>query len=250
MRDFFTEATNELESLCRPDRGHLSRHIVNRTGSHKIRARFPESLDRYPLPDWYAGAKLGIFIHWGLYSVPGWALLNHPESRLLACLTTSSTTPTPEWYLNVLRIPGSSDRRPTTASTTATPVITTSRPSSIAESKKWNPDAMAAIFQATGARYMLSSPASITRASRSGSAPRSIRIHRSNSSQLHAERDIVGDLTQAVRAHGFEDGPLLFRWLRLDIQQWSHPGNRDRLPRPSSPKPKPTANTPMRRSTS
>jgi len=30
-----------------------------------------ESLDRHPLPAWYAGAKLGIFIHWGLYSVPG-----------------------------------------------------------------------------------------------------------------------------------------------------------------------------------
>jgi len=29
-----------------------------------------ESLDRHPLPDWYADAKLGIFIHWGLYSVP------------------------------------------------------------------------------------------------------------------------------------------------------------------------------------
>ena len=31
------------------------------------------SLDSHPLPQWYAGAKLGIFIHWGLYSVPGWA---------------------------------------------------------------------------------------------------------------------------------------------------------------------------------
>ena len=25
-----------------------------------------ESLDKHPLPEWYAGAKLGIFIHWGL----------------------------------------------------------------------------------------------------------------------------------------------------------------------------------------
>ena len=38
-----------------------------------------ESLDKHPLPEWYAGAKLGIFIHWGLYSVPGWAPLNHPD---------------------------------------------------------------------------------------------------------------------------------------------------------------------------
>jgi len=38
-----------------------------------------ESLDQHPLPRWYAEAKLGIFIHWGLYSVPGWAPLVHPE---------------------------------------------------------------------------------------------------------------------------------------------------------------------------
>ena len=29
-------------------------------------------LDR-PTPTWYDDAKLGIFVHWGLYSVPGWA---------------------------------------------------------------------------------------------------------------------------------------------------------------------------------
>jgi threonine dehydrogenase-like Zn-dependent dehydrogenase len=32
-----------------------------------------ESIRRHPLPDWYQNAKLGIFVHWGLYSVPGWA---------------------------------------------------------------------------------------------------------------------------------------------------------------------------------
>lgn len=26
-----------------------------------------------PLPEWYAGAKFGIFVHWGPYSVPGGA---------------------------------------------------------------------------------------------------------------------------------------------------------------------------------
>nr|CAD7587915.1 unnamed protein product [Timema genevievae] len=30
-----------------------------------------ESLDTRPLPQWYDDAKFGIFIHWGLYSVPG-----------------------------------------------------------------------------------------------------------------------------------------------------------------------------------
>lgn len=29
-----------------------------------------ESLDKRPLPTWYDDAKFGIFIHWGVYSVP------------------------------------------------------------------------------------------------------------------------------------------------------------------------------------
>lgn len=28
------------------------------------------SLDKRPLPGWYDEAKVGIFIHWGVYSVP------------------------------------------------------------------------------------------------------------------------------------------------------------------------------------
>ena len=31
-----------------------------------------ESLDARPVPQWYKDAKFGIFIHWGVYSVPGW----------------------------------------------------------------------------------------------------------------------------------------------------------------------------------
>lgn len=30
-----------------------------------------ESLNRRPVPEWFGKAKFGIFIHWGLYSVPG-----------------------------------------------------------------------------------------------------------------------------------------------------------------------------------
>ena len=31
-----------------------------------------ESLDKRPLPSWYDQAKFGIFIHWGVYSVPSY----------------------------------------------------------------------------------------------------------------------------------------------------------------------------------
>jgi alpha-L-fucosidase len=31
------------------------------------------SLDARPAPQWFTDAKFGIFIHWGVYSVPAWA---------------------------------------------------------------------------------------------------------------------------------------------------------------------------------
>ena len=32
-----------------------------------------DSIQQHTVPAWFHDAKLGIFIHWGLYSVPGWA---------------------------------------------------------------------------------------------------------------------------------------------------------------------------------
>jgi alpha-L-fucosidase len=32
-----------------------------------------ESLDKRPTPQWWKDAKFGIFIHWGVYAVPGWS---------------------------------------------------------------------------------------------------------------------------------------------------------------------------------
>jgi len=31
-----------------------------------------ESIDSRPIPEWFQDAKFGIFIHWGLFSVPAW----------------------------------------------------------------------------------------------------------------------------------------------------------------------------------
>ena len=64
-----------------------------------------ESLDRHPLPQWYADAKLGIFIHWGLYSVPGWAACDRP--KVIPKEDEAKWNAYAEWYYNTLRIPGS-----------------------------------------------------------------------------------------------------------------------------------------------
>ena len=34
-----------------------------------------KSIDSRPIPSWFEDAKFGIFIHWGIYSVPAWRKL-------------------------------------------------------------------------------------------------------------------------------------------------------------------------------
>src|SRR5580698_8869133 len=38
-----------------------------------------ESLSQYKVPDWYRDAKFGIFLHWGVYSVPAYSSEWYPR---------------------------------------------------------------------------------------------------------------------------------------------------------------------------
>lgn len=64
-----------------------------------------ESLKR-PIPDWNPRAKLGIFIHWGPYSVPAWAVPSGPMGSVQGP-DRFTYNPYAEWYGNTMRIPGS-----------------------------------------------------------------------------------------------------------------------------------------------
>jgi alpha-L-fucosidase len=50
-----------------------------------------ESIDSRPCPQWYTDAKFGVFIHWGVYSVPAFAAVN-----------VKGETGYAEWYWNSL----------------------------------------------------------------------------------------------------------------------------------------------------
>ena len=69
-----------------------------------------DSVATHPLPDWYDDAKLGIFVHWGLYSVPGWAPQVPDIQQLLREKGPAEMlrdNPYAEWYLNSSRLRGS-----------------------------------------------------------------------------------------------------------------------------------------------
>ena len=73
-----------------------------------------DSVRTHKVPDWYNDAKLGVFIHWGLDSVPGWAPRVPDVQELLVRRGPKQMlreNPYAEWYLNTMQIEASSTRR-------------------------------------------------------------------------------------------------------------------------------------------
>ncbi|BDZ38511.1 alpha-L-fucosidase [Microbacterium suwonense] len=70
---------------------------------------FGAAAPTYPsngVPEWYRDAKLGFFVHWGLYSVPAWAV-QHGEGVNIPAEDAYASHQYAEWYGNTVRIPGS-----------------------------------------------------------------------------------------------------------------------------------------------
>lgn len=65
------------------DTNHVIDPIQNE--SRKYEANW-ESVDSRPLPEWYDNAKVGIFVHWGVYCVPevggDWFWMNWRERKI------------------------------------------------------------------------------------------------------------------------------------------------------------------------
>ncbi len=161
-----------------------------------------ESLDKHPLPEWYAGAKLGIFIHWGLYSVPGWAPLSHPDHDFSSA-DYIKYNPYAEWYYNVVRIDGSPTQAYHREHYGADFNYYNFAPVFNREINKWNPDQMAAIFRDAGARYVV-----LTSKHHEGFTlwPSSTPNPTLPADRQHAARDLVGELTKAVTKQGLRMG--------------------------------------------
>ena len=161
-----------------------------------------ESLDRHELPKWYDDAKLGIFIHWGLYSVPGWAPLVHPNHDF-SSQDYITSNPYAEWYLNTMRIDGSPTQKYHREHYGADYDYYNFAPVFNAEIKKWNPEQWAEIFHAAGAKYVV-----LTTKHHDGFTlwPSATPNPKLPADRQHASRDIVGELTSAVRNQGMQMG--------------------------------------------
>jgi len=161
-----------------------------------------ESIGTHPLPQWYNDAKLGIFVHWGLYSVPAWA----PPSGELGKIPFAvwfKQNPYAEWYLNTMKIKDSLTWEHHVKTWGADFKYEDFIPIFLKESRKWKPDEWAALFQATGAKYVV-----FTTKHADGYPlwPTAVKNPHLKVSHLATERDYVGELTKAVRARGIKMG--------------------------------------------
>lgn len=59
-------------------------HLNNRNGNYTSTW---ESLDRHKAPEWYLDAKFGMFVDWGLYSIPAYAPSGYPDWYLWRMMT-------------------------------------------------------------------------------------------------------------------------------------------------------------------
>ncbi|EFA80507.1 hypothetical protein PPL_07343 [Heterostelium album PN500] len=168
------------------------------------------SVNSRPLPSWYDQSKFGIFIHWGVYSVPAFA---------------TSVFPSAEWYWYSLTYPKDTDGGATQAyhNKTFGPDFTYQQFAPMFKADLFDPQQWAAIFKASGAKYVV-----FTSKHHEGFTNwKSEQSWSWNSVDVGPHRDLVGDLTAAVKYAGLHMGLYhsLFEWFNPTYLQDKSTGN-------------------------
>jgi alpha-L-fucosidase len=161
------------------------------------------SLKQHQVPDWFQDAKFGIFIHWGLYSVPAFAItgIDLVESMKRGIEEHFKNNPYAEWYLNSLRIKGSPTQKHHEQTYGKDFSYDDFVPIFNREIQNWNPEEMADVFKKIGAKYVV-----LGTKHHDGFLLWPSEHHNPNKENYHASRDIVGELTKAVRNRGLKMG--------------------------------------------
>jgi alpha-L-fucosidase len=163
-----------------------------------------ESVQQHPVPAWFHDAKLGIFIHWGLYSVPAWAPLTGELGKVIATEGWAewfANNPYAEWYMNSIRIGGSASHRYHVETYGPDFHYRDFIPTFDEATRAWDPGAWADLFHQVGARYAV-----LTTKHHDGFLLWPSKQPNPFRENYHARRDLVGELTDAVRDRGMKMG--------------------------------------------
>lgn len=154
------------------------------------------------MPAWWRDAKLGIFVHWTPASVAGWAPTDHEIGELMASggPDPMASVPYIEWYENSLRFPDSPVARHHRATYGSRPYesFADDYRAGLAE---WDPTDWARRFRATGARYVV-----LVTKHHDGFCLWPSGVRNPNRDHWSTDRDVVGELAEAVRGEGLRFG--------------------------------------------
>jgi alpha-L-fucosidase len=139
-----------------------------------------ESLKQYTVPEWYVDGKFGIFIHWGVYSVPAFGNEWYPRHMY------RQGTPEFEHHVATYGLQdrfGYKDFIPQFGA------------------QRYDPDAWADLFVKSGARYVVP-----VAEHHDGFAMYDCSFSEWTAAKMGPRRDVVGELAAAVRRRGLVFG--------------------------------------------
>jgi alpha-L-fucosidase len=139
-----------------------------------------ESLEKYEVPEWYKDAKFGIFIHWGVYSVPAFGN---------------------EWYPRNMYRPESDEYKHHVA--TYGPVDKFGYKDFVPmfKAEHFDAAAWAELFKDAGAKYVVP-----VAEHHDGFAMYDSGLSDWTAAKMGPHRDVIGELAKAVRAEGLRFG--------------------------------------------
>ncbi len=139
-----------------------------------------ESLQKYEAPDWYKDAKFGIFIHWGVYSVPAFGSEWYPRDMYRQ---------DSDVFKHHIATYGPQDKF---GYKDFVPLF---------KAEKFDPAAWARLFKEAGAKYVVP-----VAEHHDGFAMYDSGISDWTAAKMGPHRDVIGDLAKAVRAEGLHFG--------------------------------------------
>lgn len=135
--------------------------------------------ENYQTPDWLMDAKFGIFMHFGVYTVAAHASEWYPRHMY----SNDGVRKWHEEHFGKVDSFGYKDLIP------------------LFKAEKFNPDEWAALFKKAGARYIIP-----TAEHHDGFAMYDSKLTKWNAKNMGPHRDIIGDLSAAVRKQGMKFG--------------------------------------------
>ena len=139
-----------------------------------------ESLQHYRVPEWYRDAKFGIFIHWGVYSVPAFGN---------------------EWYPRQMYLEGTEEFKHHVATFGPQARFGYKDFVPLFKGEQFDPAAWAALFKQAGARYVVP-----VAEHHDGFAMYDWSFSQWNAVNMGPQRDVIGELAAAVRREGMVFG--------------------------------------------